>query len=276
LQEQANELPSNKSLLAEFFRHQYTKYVNKIPTPGEELPIIIAATTEATSDTTVTTGTSSQQPQEHLVRSVTPTDDIADDVDEVDAECPMTSILKEIFVDIIINPTVLQQNDLFLVDSSTDALVILTKRIKEIGCRLHQDEVKQHYNRFYKHDDDTCRSIESLETSQHLVLTQRFNIPLSLPALKDILRSIVSISSTIPEVLELDNHGGSKKVATSQRLIAVVPSRNEERLYQNARRWIPKIIATSMEEDTSELSHTTLWPRLSEYFHRSMNKPWKM
>jgi hypothetical protein len=138
-------------------------------------------------------------------------------------------------------------------NNNSDTLTTLTKRIQKLGCSLRRKEVEQHYNRFYDSNSAVTSSIASLQPSQHLVLTQRFNIPLSLPALKDILRSIVNIASTIPELLELDKHGGSKQQATSQRLMAIVPSRNEDRLYRNARRWIPKIIDSSVDDD-AELS----------------------
>jgi hypothetical protein len=84
-----------------------------------------------------------------------------------------------------------------------------------------------------------------VDGSQHLVLTERFNIPLSVSALQDVVRSIVNLSSTHPEVLELQKHGGSK--GTSKQLVAITPATSEKNLYINAYRWLPQVIDAAVD-----------------------------
>jgi hypothetical protein len=170
-------------------------------------------------------------------------------------------ILQSLFLGIV-NPSVLQQNDLFSIDlGKDDALTMLRNRIQKLGCSLHKENVEKHYERFY--NDDSSRSSSSRGGSStmeaasllmgtnesHRVLTERFNIPLLLPALQDITRAIVNLSTTVPELLQLQKYGGSK--GTSKRLVTITPASTEKGLYLNAYRWLPQVLDASVLEDST-------------------------
>jgi hypothetical protein len=261
-------LPDNKDLVAAHLQSQYSKYANltdqlkQSEQEGNADDAAIAvqrnstdinAVARSTALTVDTTATAPAPSTSQVPRPVTPgalIDDQSNSSVGV-SDSSVDSILKSLFHGII-DSDILERDDLF-VDKSIDAAKALRTRIQELGCQYQKSDIRQHYRRFYDStdaDDTRCASLEA--SSCMLVLTQRFNMPVVLPALRDIIQAILKIAETVPEVLELPKQGGNK--GTGQQLIVITPSVTEERLCRNAKQWMPKLLDTAVDP-CSELSN---------------------
>jgi hypothetical protein len=264
----AHDLPQNKDLVASYFRRQYSKfasYITEYYEPQEDQKDgDSAAANRASLDPTTferragTDSTAVAPPNGNSsgARPVTPPNVSTDCFEDKSDKYSVKRVLEELFMDII-NPELLAKGDFFSTEysRSSEAFLTLKKRVQKLGCVFHKNEVRQHYDRFYVSNttlDSTRKSAldsSSLQESQHLVLTQRFNIPLSLPALHDIVRGILNVAITVPDVLELPKMGGNK--ASGGRLLAVTASTTENRLYANAKQWMPKLLQAAVEDDAA-------------------------
>jgi hypothetical protein len=247
--DEALEFPmvAKMDTLTQFYKGQYTKYANKIDT----MP---CPTNQAV---TVDTSRAATNLDDTHMRTVTPTnieDESTEDYFAAADEC--RTILQTLFTGII-NSSVLEQYDLFSIAASKDNLITLRTRIQKLGCAYHKEQVDQHYKQFYGGGDSYDETVASTEIAmlnplQHPLLTERFKIPMAIPAFHDILQGILKLSTSIPQVLELPKHGGSK--GTSKRLLAITSSTTEKSLYLNASRWMPKLLETVVADDESKLS----------------------
>jgi hypothetical protein len=247
----ALELPTKGKLdtVTEYYKKQYTKYANRVtPINSNDAPVL-ASNTQSVIAT--------EQEQE-VDEPPAPTRPVTPPNSGVAVE-ECKALLAELLTGII-NPSVLQQDDLFSIAASTDTLISLKSRIQSISCRFHKENFRMHYKRFYEPNTSNDDSIEDIDTlisscvneSEYLVLTEQFNVPLSIPALQDIVKSIVNLSASIPEVLELRKHGGSK--GTSKRLVAITPETSEKSLYLNAYRWMPQVLDAAIDSSTAEMA----------------------
>jgi len=209
----ADELPTNNNIKAVFFHEQYLKYAR-------------ASIIEPAVATRATEGTANV-----AAKSMLSNDDVA--------------YLKNLFAGII-NDKYLSCDDLFVEANRT----VINEQIERVGRKLQEERNKLHYKIFYQSPAIYKRKdIKTLDPSNHPVLTNRFGIPLTVPAIQDIGKAILNIADDVPEVLEFPKFGGSRGKGNTL-VTKIVPSSTEVRLYANAKRWMPCVLEAAVENDS--------------------------
>jgi hypothetical protein len=265
----AIDTPTNKEMLTQFYHLQYRKYTSLILSASSNdeadaalwlarrLTVETSATSQAQapllSSTEDTTLAATSQPP----RPIRPPNDESDSSSSnsttaSNQEFAVDVILKDLF-ERIINPDIFKREDLFI-DSSSDASIKLKNRIQKRGCDIQKSENDLHYRRFYNcNNDSSSTSSFVLDTNAEaffpLVLKERFNVPLLLPALQDIVRAIIKIATRIPAIFDLPQQGGNK--GRGQRLLLITPTETEDCVYANAKQYMPKLINAAAGEDTA-------------------------
>ena len=238
-------LPTNKLLITKHFQEAYDKYDKKMNRRSSGGVLLWVRTTAAAVESSIVKTTNDNPSQSTLTvaainspipRTVTPTGppNALYSIRNVD--------LKEIFNGII-NPEFLKRDDLFVGDGET-ACRIFRDRIQQHGCNLQAKKTKDHYNRFYPSQPT---QLSALDKKKHLLLTERYKIPMVLPALHDLQQAIAVVADVVPAVLDLPKHGGSKGLG--KRMISITPATSEKSLYANAKKWMPRIIEAAIADD---------------------------
>ena len=135
----------------------------------------------------------------------------------------------------LVNPKYLSAEDL-LIDSSPEDV---RSKIKAFGTKAASKSNNKHYKQcraLFKEEDDIAferEKIQDIDPNDYPFFTNRCHIPLTLSAMRDLTQSLINLSERVPEVLYLNKYAGSK--GQGGRLVAVVPSANKKRLYDNAK-----------------------------------------
>ena len=228
----ADELPS-MSARQHFFQTQYTKYESKIERRKSRrlsltintrvvgcVPAIVSPVEEEQRDAPTTTerrqayNTEQQQERDTPVATITPT---GADTASFNTPCSVLCSKLEALFDGIINPEILSRQDFFLLPNETGNSRML-RRIEELGVSQRMEANCKHYSVFESPKQYKKVDIATLDQSDYPVLT-RFQIPLSVPAIRAVTSSIVRLAESVPEVMQLTKkNGGSKK--TSGRVLA--------------------------------------------------------
>jgi len=208
----ADNLPTNNNTKASFFQEQYFKYARALSEST-----VVNSVPEASANPTAETKLSN--------------DNIA--------------YYKNLFAGII-DDKYLSCDDLFIQTSRP----LINEQIEGVGRKLQEEKVKTHYKKFYQSPAIYKRKdIKTLDPASHPVLTNRFGIPLTVPAIQDIGKAIISIADNVPEVLEFPKFGGSRGRGNTL-VTKIVPSSTEERLYANAKRWMPSVLDAAVEDES--------------------------
>jgi len=145
----------------------------------------------------------------------------------------------------IISAEYIRKPDLFRPELST---VGLQKQLKEFGLKLAANDHEKTYSSF--HEAPVIYSKKDIRTlPPNPCLTNRFKIPMQVPAMAEVAQAIINLSEEVPEILQLPKYGGSK--GSGKRIIAIVPSPNKDRLYHNSRKWLLDVIQNAAIDDES-------------------------
>ena len=84
----------------------------------------------------------------------------------------------------ILNPEYLGKEDLFRVGSDT-----LRSKLKDFGCALASNQHQLHYERWYEGSTPTTYAVKDIATMDpDPLLTNRFGIPMSVPAMQEVTK----------------------------------------------------------------------------------------
>jgi len=202
------------------------------------------------------TRTSMEQSTPRPRQGVTPTP-IATKTINPTADSPSVikddSDLLEFFTSIL-STEYIRKTDLFVPDLST---IGLQKKLKAFGMKLAANDHEKTYASF--HDAPQVylkKDITTLDPDP--CLNQRFGIPMSVPTMSEVAQAIVNLAEDLPEILQLQKHGGSK--GAGKRIITMVPSSNKNRLYYNAKKWMSDVVDNATidasDVDTYDTVHT--------------------
>ena len=265
-------MPTKRDSIAQHFQDQYEKYEKLIQTSSQhgsshtrkrkELTVnttfvsagyntMARVTPEPQSTQAASVATTRNLPptnedppppnEEHAI--VTPT---ASDTEDDDCLLPADIVA---LLSGVVKETVLTE-DIFV--DGDRSYAELRKRVQRLGCERQKIANTKHYKQFKVSHQFKKKDITQLDPSAHFVLTNRFHVPLTLAAVRDLAHSIVTLAEDVPEVLEFDKWGGSK--GSGKRIVAnIVPSTNKQRLYANAKQYMPSIIEAAVAPD-SELA----------------------
>ena len=148
----------------------------------------------------------------------------------------------------IVNPSYLEKADLFRPEVTGKDL---RDKIKLFAKSISTESLVKHYESFYGSApvQYKVKDISVLEPCP--LLHKKYGIPMNVPAMREVAAALLNLAEDVPEVLQLQKHGGSK--GYGKRLVAIVPSMDASRLYYNAKRWMEEIVnfATADEADMS-------------------------
>jgi len=139
------------------------------------------------------------------------------------------------------------KEDLFRLEVTSEGL---RAKLVAFGKSLAADGLVKHYQDFYDTSvpvNYTIKDTSELEPCP--CLWGKHRIPMSLPAITEVVTAIHKIAEQVPEVLHLPKCGGAK--GHGKRLVAVVPSSDKHRLYPNAKLWMETIIENATTDETS-------------------------
>mgnify|MGYP000204837613 CR=1 FL=1 len=156
------------------------------------------------------------------------------------------SDLQELFRSIV-NPQCLSKADLFRVN----AIGIRTKLVafsKKTEAKNHDEQCQ----RFYSDKVPAAYSVKDITTlEKDPCLSEKYGIPMSVPAMSEVAQALLNLSMDVPEILQLSKYSGSK--GAGKRLVAMLPSSDIKRLYQNAKQWMPDILsAAAIDNNAAE------------------------
>ena len=206
---------------------------------------------ENTTATIETTATTTPQQQEVVTPAPTTTRAISPSAGSPQVLKDDNDLLE--FFSSILSAECLHKADLFVPNTSS---IVLRKKLKSFGMQLAANDHQTMYNSF--HDAPLQYLKEDITTLEpDPCLTNRFGIPMSVPAMSEVAQAIINLAEKVPEILQLSKHGGSK--GHGKRIITIVPSSDPKRLYYNAKLWMESLIdnaTTNENEDTYDTIHT--------------------
>jgi len=124
----------------------------------------------------------------------------------------------------IIQPECLAKENLFRTEVNSKCL---RASLMEFGRNLATDGLVQHLESFYD-PPKQCTGKDITKLDADPCLYGKYRIPMSLPAITEVTTAMYNLADTVPEVLHLTKHSGSKGVGKT--LVAVQPSSDKTRL----------------------------------------------
>ena len=137
----------------------------------------------------------------------------------------------------------------------------LRNKIVAFGKSLAADSLVKHCEEFCQPTEPvkhTAKDVADVEKCPFL--TEKHNIPWSVPATTEVATATFNLASDVPEVLQLQKRGGSK--GAGKRLVAMTPSSDKKRLCCDARQWMEDIVDVAMTTDetsTFDIIKVLLW-----------------
>jgi len=170
------------------------------------------------------------------------------------------SDLLQFFVDVT-SPECIKKMDLFRtgIDSKT-----LRDKTMTFGQNVAADSLVKHYESFYDPPlQHTGNDIAQLDPDP--CLHGKCKMPMSAPAITEVATAVHNLAERVPEVLHLTKCSGSK--GHGKRLVAIQPSTDKNRLYQNGKQWLEDVINNAATTEESSLTTCDVIKTLIRILH---------
>lgn len=233
----------DSKLFGKVLNGSYDRYNNK----GEETVDETAASESLANTEQAQQDTHSPSQPTATTTSVTPSTD-SPQLNQIDSD--LLTFFRG-----IINEECLARDDLFRSNITSNAL---RSKIVTFGKSLAADSLVKHYQAFYDTSVPVEYTNKDITKLDPCPLLAKYNIPMSVPAVREVATAIVNLAADVPEALQLQKCSGSK--GFGKRLVPIAPSTDTKNLYYSAKQWMKDVVSAAVTDDTAsyDIVHTLI------------------